>query len=155
MTAAAQEFIRPLTFAALTGNKVLTGLFSGATAEETLSSAMEHIRVAQEKQILVIAPATADLIAKLAHGLADDLLTTAYLAFTGPVVIAPAYECEHVEPPRDPKPMSKTLRDRGNHIVDPGEGELACGMVGAGRLAEPDEIARICERCSRRPRSPL
>src|SRR5579883_2446533 len=90
MTRAAEEFVRPLTFAALTGRKVLTNLFAAGSAEETLSSAIEHIRVAQENQVLVVAPATADLIAKFANGLADDLLTTTYLAFTGPVVLAPA-----------------------------------------------------------------
>src|ERR1700730_1827663 len=90
MTAAAEEFIRPLTFAALTGRKVITNLFSAGSAEDTLSSAIEHIRVAQENDILVVAPATADLLAKFAHGLADDFLSTTYLAFTGPVVLAPA-----------------------------------------------------------------
>src|SRR6476660_2254630 len=90
MTRAAEEFVRPLTFAALTGRKVLTSLFNTASAEDTLSSAIEHIRVAQETQILGIAPATADLLAKLAHWLADDFLTTTYLAFTGSVVLAPA-----------------------------------------------------------------
>ena len=90
MTASAQELIRPLTFAALTGKKVITDLFSGATPEGTLSSAVEHIAVAQENELLVVAPATADLLAKFAHGLADDFLSTLYLAFTGPVVLAPA-----------------------------------------------------------------
>ena len=90
MTRSAEEFIRPLTFAALTGRKVITSLFSAASAEDTLSSAIEHIRVAQENQVLVIAPATADLLAKLAHGLADDLLTTALLATRSPVLLAPA-----------------------------------------------------------------
>src|ERR1051326_6536131 len=83
MTRGAQEFIQPLTFAALTGRKVLTDLFA-------IESAIEHISVAQEHELLAIAPATADLMGKLAHGLADDFLTTVYLAFTGPVVIAPA-----------------------------------------------------------------
>src|SRR5438477_8544987 len=83
MTLAAQEFIRPLTFAALTGRKALTDLFA-------IESAIEHISVATEHEMLVIAPATADLMAKLAHGLADDCLTTLYLAFTGPVLIAPS-----------------------------------------------------------------
>src|SRR5579871_376844 len=83
MTAAAQQFVQPLTFAALTGRKVLTDLFA-------IESAIEHISVAQEHEILVIAPATADLMAKLAPGLADDFLSTLYLAFTGPVVVAPA-----------------------------------------------------------------
>src|SRR5580698_11048140 len=90
MTRAAEEFIRPLTFAALTGQKVITDLFSASSAEDTLSSAIEHIRVAQENEILVVAPATADLLGKFAHGLADDFLSTMYLAFTGTVVLAPA-----------------------------------------------------------------
>src|SRR6266436_1532195 len=90
MTRAAEEFVRPLTFAALTGRKVHTHLFSAASAEDTLASAIDHIRVAQEHELFVIAPATSDLIAKFANGLADDLLTTSYLAFTGKVVIAPA-----------------------------------------------------------------
>src|ERR1700735_5374003 len=95
LTPGAEEFIRPLTFAALTGRKVLTNLFATekfgeGSSEDTLASAIEHIRVAEENQILVIAPATADLLAKLAHGLAGDFLTTMYLAFTGPVVLAPA-----------------------------------------------------------------
>src|SRR5712671_4706590 len=90
MTRAAQEFIRPLTFAALTGRKVITDIFSLGSAEDTLSSAIEHIAVAQDNDLLVVAPATADLLAKFSHGLADDFLSTLYLAFTGPVVLAPA-----------------------------------------------------------------
>src|SRR5579862_1050545 len=78
MTQSAGEFIRPLTFAALTGRKVITGMFD---AEDNLANAIEHIRVAQENQLLVVAPATADLLAKFAHGIADDFLTTTYLAF--------------------------------------------------------------------------
>jgi phosphopantothenoylcysteine decarboxylase/phosphopantothenate--cysteine ligase len=141
MTRAAEEFIRPLTFAALTGRKVLTSLFSASSPEDTLSSAIEHIRIAQDHQLLVIAPATADLIAKLAHGLADDLLTTAYLAFQGPVVIAPAMNTKMWDHPATRQNVA-TLRERGHMIVDPGEGLLACGMVGAGRLAE---VPRIVE----------
>src|ERR1700719_5313404 len=90
MTRGAQEFVRPLTFAALTGHKVITDVFSSTSAEDTLSSAIEHIGLAQDNDLLVVAPATADLLAKFAHGLADDLLTTTYLAFTGTVVLAPA-----------------------------------------------------------------
>src|SRR5579883_1326372 len=90
MTAAARQFITPLTFASLTGHKVITDLFASASSEETLSSAVEHVAVAQQADLLVIAPATADLIARFAHGLADDFLTTTYLAFDGPVVVAPA-----------------------------------------------------------------
>src|ERR1700733_12499712 len=141
MTESAQEFIRPLTFAALTGRKVITGLFSAASSEDTLSSAIEHIRVAQENQILVIAPATADLLAKLAHGLADDFLTTTYLAFTGSVVLAPAMNTNMWNHPATQENL-RILRTRGHVIVEPDEGILACGMVGPGRLAEPEIIAQ-------------
>jgi phosphopantothenoylcysteine decarboxylase/phosphopantothenate--cysteine ligase len=140
MTRAAEEFIRPLTFAALTGRKVITNLFSAASAEDTLSSAIEHIRVAQENDILVVAPATADLLAKFAHGLADDFLSTTYLAFTGRVVLAPAMNTNMWNHPATQANL-KTLRERGHLIVDPDDGALACGMVGPGRLAEPEEIA--------------
>jgi phosphopantothenoylcysteine decarboxylase/phosphopantothenate--cysteine ligase len=140
MTSAAEEFIRPLTFAALTGRKVITNLFSAGSAEDTLSSAIEHIRVAQENDILVVAPATADLLAKFAHGLADDFLSTTYLAFTGRVVLAPAMNTNMWNHPATQANL-KMLRDRGHLIVDPDDGALACGMVGPGRLAEPDAIA--------------
>src|SRR5581483_10128274 len=142
MTASAEEFIRPLTFAALTGRKVITGLFSATSAEDTLSSAIEHIRVAQENQILVVAPATADLLAKFAHGIADDFLTTTYLAFTGRVVLAPAMNTNMWNHPATQANL-KLLRDRGHVIVEPDDGYLACGMVGPGRLAEPERIAKI------------
>jgi phosphopantothenoylcysteine decarboxylase / phosphopantothenate---cysteine ligase len=145
MTRSAEEFVRPLTFAALTGRKVITGLFSAASAEDTLSSAIEHIRVAQENQILVIAPATADLLAKLAHGLADDILTTTYLAFTGPVVLAPAMNTNMWNHPATQENL-RSLRSRGHVIVEPDEGILACGMVGPGRLAEPEVIAQAVAR---------
>jgi phosphopantothenoylcysteine decarboxylase/phosphopantothenate--cysteine ligase len=139
MTSAAEEFIRPLTFAALTGRKVITNLFSASSSEDTLSSAIEHIRVAQENDILLVAPATADLLAKFANGLADDFLTTTYLAFTGRVVLAPAMNTNMWNHPATQANL-RTLRDRGHLIVDPDDGALACGMVGPGRLAEPDEI---------------
>ncbi|MCU1337411.1 MAG: Phosphopantothenoylcysteine decarboxylase / Phosphopantothenate-cysteine ligase [Bryobacterales bacterium] len=141
MTRSAEEFVRPLTFAALTGRKVITNLFSASSAEDTLASAIEHIRVAQENQILVIAPATADLMAKLAHGLADDFLTTTYLAFTGPVVLAPAMNTNMWNHPATQENL-RVLRARGHVIVEPDEGILACGMVGPGRLAEPEIIAQ-------------
>jgi len=144
MTRAAAEFVTPLTFAALTGRKVHTNLFSAAgssaSQEDTLASAIDHIRLAQENQIFVIAPTTADLIAKLAHGLADDLLTTAYLAFKGPVVIAPAMNTNMWEHPATRENL-RTLRERGHTIVEPDEGQLACGMVGPGRLAQVETIA--------------
>jgi phosphopantothenoylcysteine decarboxylase / phosphopantothenate---cysteine ligase len=140
MTRSAEEFIRPLTFAALTGRKVLTHLFGAVSPEDTLASAIEHIRVAQENQVLVIAPATADLLAKLANGLADDLLTTTYLAFTGPVVLAPAMNTNMWNHPATQENLAK-MRARGHVIVEPDDGILACGMVGPGRLAEPERIA--------------
>src|SRR5947209_10757493 len=133
MTRAAEEFVRPLTFAALTGQKVLTDLFA-------IEAAIEHIAVAQEHEILVVAPATADLMAKFAHGLADDFLSTLYLAFTGAVVIAPAMNVNMWNHPATQANL-ETLRRRGHRMVEPGSGYLACGMTGPGRLAEPAEIA--------------
>jgi phosphopantothenoylcysteine decarboxylase/phosphopantothenate--cysteine ligase len=140
MTQAAREFITPLTFASLTGRKVITGLFSAGSPEETLSSAIEHIAVAQENEILVIAPATADLLARLAHGLADDFLTTLYLAFTGRVVLAPAMNGNMWMHPATQENLA-VLRKRGHAIVEPEDGLLACGTTGPGRLAEPERIA--------------
>jgi phosphopantothenoylcysteine decarboxylase/phosphopantothenate--cysteine ligase len=140
MTEAAQEFIRPLTFAALTGRKVITDLFRAASSEDTLSSAIEHIKVAQENEILVMAPATADLLAKLAHGFAGDFLTTTYLAFTGPVLLAPAMNTNMWNHPATQENL-RILRARGHVVVEPDDGALACGMVGPGRLAEPERIA--------------
>src|SRR5947207_10118229 len=140
MTRSAEEFVRPLTFAALTGRKVVTNLFSAGSAEDTLSSAIEHIRVAQENQILVVAPATADLLAKFAHGLADDFLTTTYLAFTGRVLLAPAMNTNMWNHAATQDNL-KTLRGRGHVIVEPEDGVLACGMVGPGRLSDPVTIA--------------
>jgi phosphopantothenoylcysteine decarboxylase / phosphopantothenate---cysteine ligase len=146
MTQAACEFITPLTFASLTGRKVITGLFSSESPSEspeaTLSSAIEHIAVAQENEILVIAPATADLLARLAHGLADDSLTTMYLAFTGPVVLAPAMNNNMWMHPATQENLA-VLRKRGHIIVEPEEGLLACGTTGPGRLAEPERIADV------------
>jgi phosphopantothenoylcysteine decarboxylase/phosphopantothenate--cysteine ligase len=150
LTEAAGEFIRPLTFAALTGRKVITGLFSASSAEDTLASAIEHIRVAQENQILVIAPATADLLAKLAHGLAGDFLTTTYLAFTGPVVLAPAMNTNMWNHPATQENL-RILRQRGHIIVEPEDGILACGMVGPGRLAEPETIANAVAALKTKP----
>ena len=148
MTRAAEEFIRPLTFAALTGRKVHTHLFSQGSADDTLASAIDHIRIAQEHELLVIAPATADLIAKFANGLADDLLTTTYLAFTGTVVIAPAMNTNMWNHAATQTNMVK-LRERGHVIVEPAEGLLACGVIGPGRLAEPDVIAEAVLSASR------
>jgi phosphopantothenoylcysteine decarboxylase/phosphopantothenate--cysteine ligase len=140
MTRAAEEFVRPLTFAALTGHKVVTSLWASEASPDTLSSAVEHIAVAQENDALVVAPATADLLAKFSHGLADDFLSTLYLAFTGPVVLAPAMNSAMWEHPATQDNL-QVLRGRGCSFVEPDEGWLACGTIGAGRLADPARIA--------------
>lgn len=143
MTASAQQFIRPLTFAALTGHKVITGLWSGESGEfddkAVLDSAIEHIAEAQTTDALVVAPATANVLAKFAHGLADDFLTTLYLATHAPVVVAPAMNVNMLNHPATQANL-EILSERGVHIVAPGEGYLACGMTGGGRLADSDEI---------------
>jgi phosphopantothenoylcysteine decarboxylase/phosphopantothenate--cysteine ligase len=139
MTTAAQEFVRPLTFAALTGEKVITEMFSQRDSNSTLDSSVEHIGVAQSIDALLVAPATAATLARFAHGLAEDFLSTLYLATTAPVIVAPAM---NVNMWRHPATQANlvTLRERGVTIVEPGEGYLACGMTGEGRLAEPAEI---------------
>jgi phosphopantothenoylcysteine decarboxylase/phosphopantothenate--cysteine ligase len=140
MTRGAREFVTPLTFAALSGQKVITDLFEKSDGgEANLDSAIEHIAVAQRTDLLVIAPATADVIAKLARGIADDFLTTLYLATTAPVVIAPAMNVNMWNHAATQENVV-TLRARGVNIVSPDEGYLACGMTGAGRLAGQEEI---------------
>ena len=139
MTAAAQEFVRPLTFAALSGEKVITGMFEGGGEEPNLDSAVEHIAVAQSIDALLVAPATADTIAKFAQGIANDFLSTLYLATKGPVIVAPAMNVNMWEHPATQANL-EILRQRGVHVVEPESGYLACGMIGAGRLAEPEQI---------------
>jgi phosphopantothenoylcysteine decarboxylase/phosphopantothenate--cysteine ligase len=146
MTPSAQEFITPLTFAALTGQKVITEMFGNESADANVESAIEHIAVAQRIDLLVVAPATANVIAKMARGIADDFLTTLYLATTAPVVVAPAMNVNMWEHAATQENI-ETLRARGAHIVAPEEGYLACGMTGAGRLASIDAIAiAVCSR---------
>jgi phosphopantothenoylcysteine decarboxylase/phosphopantothenate--cysteine ligase len=133
MTEAAGKFVQPLTFAALTGHKVITSLWDDA-GTGAYDSAIEHIGEAQWADALVVAPATANILAKFAHGIADDFLTTLYLATTAPVFVAPAMNVnmwEHLATQEN----LETLRQRGVRIIEPGMGELACGMVGAGRMA--------------------
>ncbi|MGA7783739.1 MAG: bifunctional phosphopantothenoylcysteine decarboxylase/phosphopantothenate--cysteine ligase CoaBC, partial [Candidatus Acidiferrales bacterium] len=141
MTRHAQEFITPLTFAALTGRKVITDMFAAENAgPANVESAIEHIAVAQRIDVLVIAPATAGTIAKLAQGLADDFLSTLALATTAPLIVAPAMNVNMFEHAATQANI-ETLRARGVRIVAPDEGYLACGMVGAGRLAGVEAIA--------------
>jgi phosphopantothenoylcysteine decarboxylase/phosphopantothenate--cysteine ligase len=144
MTRAAQEFVRPLTFAALSGEKVITGMFSpgGTPGEEqnpNIDSAIEHIAVAQSIDALLVAPATADILAHFAQGIAGDFLTTLFLATTAPVVVAPAMNVNMWNHAATQANI-ELLRKRGVKIVEPGSGYLACGMTGSGRLAENEAI---------------
>jgi len=139
MTAAAQEFVCPLTFAALSGEKVITDLFGGGTEQPNIDSAVEHIAVAQCIDALVIAPATADVIAKFAQGIANDFLSTLYLATTVPVVVAPAMNVNMWEHAAT-RANVETLKRRGVRVIEPDAGYLACGMAGPGRLAANEII---------------
>jgi phosphopantothenoylcysteine decarboxylase/phosphopantothenate--cysteine ligase len=144
MTKAAEEFVRPLTFAAISGHKVITSLWgedAGAVSQDDESS-IEHIYEAQTTKLLIVAPATADVLAKFAHGLADDFLSTMFLATKAPVVVAPAMNVNMLEHPAT-RANVETLRARGVKVIEPGSGYLACGMVGGGRLAEPAAIAAV------------
>jgi len=145
MTRAAQEFITPLTFAALTGQKVITEMFApGDAAPANVESAIEHIAVAQRIDLLLVAPATADILGQFAHGIAGDFLGTLYLATKAPVIVAPAMNVNMWEHPATQENVA-ALRARGVHVVDPGEGYLACGMTGAGRLAATEAIVeKVC-----------
>jgi phosphopantothenoylcysteine decarboxylase/phosphopantothenate--cysteine ligase len=139
MTQAAQEFVRPLTFAALSGEKVITGMFGAGSAEPNIDSAVEHIAVAQSIDALVVAPATSDILAKFAQGIANDFLTTLYLATTAPVVVAPAMNVNMWNHPATQANL-EILRKRGVQLVEPDSGYLACGMMGPGRLAANETI---------------
>jgi len=142
MTEAAQRFIQPLTFSALTGRKVITTLWpaDAESGECNTDASIEHIAEAQWADALVVAPATAGILAKFAHGLADDFLTTMYLATEAPVLVAPAMNVNMWEHPATQANL-ELLRQRGVRVIEPGSGELACGMVGAGRMAEPESIS--------------
>lgn len=136
MTAHAAEFIGPATFRALTGNPVLTGVF-----DEPVPGEMAHIDVAQSASLCLVAPATANILAKMAHGIADDALSTLLLATTAPVLVAPAMNTHMLAHPATQANLA-TLRERGATVLEPGTGRLACGAVGAGRLAD---VAGIVE----------
>ena len=143
MTRAAQEFVRPLTFAALSGEKVITDMFGSGSSSEAeqanVESAIEHIAIAQAIDALLVAPATADVLARFAQGIASDFLSTLYLATTAPVVVAPAMNVNMWNHAATQANL-EILRQRGVRIVDPGKGYLACGMTGPGRLAENETI---------------
>jgi phosphopantothenoylcysteine decarboxylase / phosphopantothenate---cysteine ligase len=142
MTRAAQEFVTPLTFASLTGKKVITEMFgSQDAAPANVESAIEHIAIAQRIDLLLVAPATADILGKFAHGIADDFLSTLYLATIAPVAVAPAMNVNMWDHPATQENLA-TLRARGVHVIDPDEGYLACGMTGSGRLAATETIVQ-------------
>jgi len=137
MTAAAQNFVQPLTFSAISGHKVITSLWEpqDPATQPDPESAIAHIHEAQTASALIVAPATADIIAKFAHGLADDFLTTIYLATKAPILVAPAMNVNMHQHPATQANLD-LLRARGVTIVEPGSGHLACGMTGSGRLAD-------------------
>lgn len=136
MTRHATEFVRPLTFEALSGQPVIVGMY-----DRPDYATIEHIALAREADLLLVAPATANLLARFAQGLADDFLSTVYLSNTNPVLLAPAMNVEMWNHPATQANL-ETLRRRGVEIIEPGIGYQACGEVGAGRLAEPEEIVR-------------
>ncbi len=136
MTRSATEFVQPLTFEALSGQSVIVEMY-----DRPDYAVIEHIAVAREANLLLIAPATANALAKFAHGIADDFLSTVYLSNTNPVLIAPAMNVEMWSHPATQTNLN-TLRARGVHFADPGSGYQACGEVGVGRLAEPADIVQ-------------
>lgn len=141
MTESATHLVGPKTFEALTGRPVGVDMWS--------PTPHPHIDLARRAELLCVAPATANFLAKAAWGLADDLLTTCLLAFTGPVLVAPAMNSQMWAKPAVQRNLDR-LRDDGVVIIDPGEGHLSCGEIGAGRMAEPDVIfAEIEERLRR------
>jgi phosphopantothenoylcysteine decarboxylase/phosphopantothenate--cysteine ligase len=141
MTRNACEFVAPLTFAALSGRKVITEMFGGPQGGANVESAIEHMAVAQAIDALVIVPATANVLAKIAHGVADDFLTTLCLATKAPLIVAPAMNVNMWEHPATQKNL-EILRERGVKVLPPDEGYLACGMTGAGRLTSVQSIAQ-------------
>ncbi|MBB5065989.1 bifunctional phosphopantothenoylcysteine decarboxylase/phosphopantothenate--cysteine ligase CoaBC [Granulicella mallensis] len=139
MTKAAEEFVRPLTFASLTSHKVFTDLWDSKVEAEEAGFSIEHITQAQWADLLLIAPATANTMAKFAQGLADDFLSATYLATTAPVVFAPAMNVNMWNHPATQTNLVM-LQQRGHRIVEPESGYLACGMTGSGRFPEIETI---------------
>lgn len=133
MTESATRLVGPKTFEALTGRPVRTDIWS--------DGAHPHIELAEQAEVLCVAPATANLLAKAACGLADDLLSTVLLSFTGPMILAPAMNCEMWRKPAVQRNVAQ-LREDGFQIIDPEEGYLSCGQVGAGRMASPEKISQ-------------
>ena len=140
MTRHSTEFVGTLTFQSISGFAVISEMFAPTDDPE-----IKHIQLAQAIDLLLVAPATANMLAKFATGIADDFLSTLYISTTAPVLVAPAMNVEMWAHPATRENVRR-LRERGVHFIDPGEGYLACRTVGAGRLAEPEEIVqRACE----------
>ena len=139
MTRGATQFVTPLTFRALSGNKVYVDIFEGQRSGGDFEGAFDHILLAQSTDLFLVAPATADCMAKLANGVADDFLTTFHLAVTAPVVVAPAMNTRMWQHPSVQANL-KTLAGRGVHIIDPEVGQMACKTYGPGRLAPVEQI---------------
>src|ERR1700730_17586733 len=148
MTASATRFVGPITFEAITRRRVITDQF-----EPGANSEIEHIALASTIDLLLIAPATANIVGKLANGIADDFLVTLYVAKRAPVLLAPAMNTQMSEHEAVRRNLD-TLAARGVRFVDPGEGYLACGWIGKGRLAEPDDIVAAAEAILQ-PEGPL
>ncbi len=139
MTRSARKFVGEVTFEAITGRRVITDQFARG-----LNADIEHIALATTAQLLLVAPATANILGKFANGIADDFLTSLYLATRAPVLVAPAMNTNMLEHEAVRRNM-ETLAARGVRFVEPGSGYLACGWIGKGRLADPDDIVRAAE----------
>ncbi len=139
MTRSARKFVGEVTFEAITGRRVITDQFARG-----LNADIEHIALATTAQLLLVAPATANILGKFANGIADDFLTSLYLATRAPVLVAPAMNTNMLEHEAVRRNM-ETLAARGVKFVDPGSGYLACGWIGKGRLADPDDIVQAAE----------
>jgi phosphopantothenoylcysteine decarboxylase/phosphopantothenate--cysteine ligase len=143
MTRSARKFVGPLTFEAITRRPVITNQFA-----EGMNSNVEHIAIASSASLLLVVPATANIIGKFANGIADDFLTSLHLATRAPILMAPAMNVNMWDHPAVQENIERLTR-RGVRFVDPGEGYLACGWIGKGRLAEPDAIADAADRMMR------
>lgn len=148
MTQSAQQFITPLTLEKLSGHKVVSDLFSDHTVQ------IEHIHLARKSNLLLVAPATANILAKFAQGIADDFLSTLYLSTLTPVIVAPAMNVEMWHHTATRKNL-EILKERGVVVVEPGSGYLACGEEGEGRLAEPEQILEAVLNTFKREKSLL
>ncbi len=143
MTENASKFITPITFESLTGHKCIVDTF-----DRNFEFKIEHVSLAQKADVIMVAPATANVIAKLAHGLADDMLTTTILASRAPKIIAPAMNTGMYENPVTQDNLA-ALKRYGMEVISPANGRLACGDVGAGKMPEPDVLyEHILRRCS-------